>query len=102
MYGHTPQLPIKLRPEVVSTLTDAVDGLATRTIVKLHPFDGPKASHIELMYYIPNKKIRPVPMLLGSRSAASAVGSRIQSGWQILWSRLPCGIARSRRQNRFV
>jgi len=65
MYGDTPELPIKLRPQVVSTRKDAVDGLATRTIVKLHLFDDPQAPHIELMYYIPNKKTKPVPMFLG-------------------------------------
>src|SRR6185436_14546829 len=61
MYGHTPELPIKLRPEVVSSRRDAVDGLATRTIVKLRLFDDSKAPNIELMVYIPNKKSRPVP-----------------------------------------
>lgn len=65
MYGQTPELPVKLRPEVVSTRKDAVDGLATRTIVKLHLFDDPKAPHIDLMVYLPNKKTKPVPMLLG-------------------------------------
>jgi len=65
MYGHTPELPVKLRAQVVATRPDAVGGLATRTIVKLHFFDDPKAPHIELMYYIPNKKSMPVPMFLG-------------------------------------
>ena len=65
MYGHTPQLPIKLRAQVVATRKDAIDGLATRTIVNLHCFDDPKAPHIELMYYIPNKQNGPVPMFLG-------------------------------------
>lgn len=65
MYGHTPALPFKLRAQEVATRRDAVDGLATRTIVKLHFFDDPKAPHIELMYYIPNKSAGPVPMFLG-------------------------------------
>lgn len=65
MYGHTPELPIKLRPQVLTTRKDAVDGLATRTIVKLHLFDDTKAPHIDLMYYIPNKTTKPVPMFLG-------------------------------------
>ena len=38
MYGHTPELPLKPRAEVVAIRKDAVDGLATRTIVKLHFF----------------------------------------------------------------
>jgi hypothetical protein len=65
MYGHTPDLPVKLRPEVVATRKDAVDGLATRTIVKLHLFDDPKAPQLELMVYLPNKKTTPVPVFLG-------------------------------------
>jgi hypothetical protein len=54
MYGHTPELPIGLRAQVVSVRKDAMDGLATRTIVNLHFFDDPQAPHIELMYYVPN------------------------------------------------
>jgi hypothetical protein len=65
MYGHTPEIPFKLRAQVVATRPDAVDGLATRTIVKLQFFDDPKAPNIELMVYIPNNKPRPVPMFLG-------------------------------------
>jgi len=65
MYGHTPELPIKLRAQVVAIRRDAVGGLATRTIVNLNFFDDPDAPHIELMYYIPNKRAGPVPMFLG-------------------------------------
>src|SRR5262245_28486323 len=72
MYGHTPELPIKLRPQVVSTRKDAVDGLATRTIVKLHLFDDPKAPYIELMVYLPNQQTKAVPMFLGLRYTAHA------------------------------
>jgi hypothetical protein len=72
MYGHTPELPIKLRAQVVATRKDAVHGLATRTIVKLQLFDDPKAPHIDLMYYIPNKATKPVPMFLGLSFAGNA------------------------------
>jgi hypothetical protein len=65
MYGHTPELPAKLRSEVVATRDDAVDGLATRTIVKLQFFDDPSAPDIDLMLYVPNKATKPVPVLLG-------------------------------------
>jgi hypothetical protein len=71
MYGHTPELPTRLRPQVMSIRKDAVDGLATRTIVKLHLFDNSKepqdskAPQIELMYYLPNGKTGPVPVFLG-------------------------------------
>jgi len=65
MYGHTPELPIKLRAEVVATRKDAIGGLATRTIVRLHLFDDAKAPQIELMVYLPNKRTKPAPMFLG-------------------------------------
>ncbi len=72
MYGHTPQLPIKLRAHVVSTRKDAVAGLATRTIVKLSLFDDPQAPVIELMVYLPNKSTKPVPMFLGLNFSGNA------------------------------
>lgn len=65
MYGHTPELPLKLRAQVVATRKDAVEGLATRTIVRLQFYDDPQAPQIELMVYLPNKKTGPVPMFLG-------------------------------------
>src|SRR5204863_395682 len=42
-YGRTPALPVKLRAEVRATKRDAVDGLATRTLVELRLFEDPKA-----------------------------------------------------------
>jgi hypothetical protein len=72
MYGHTPELPIKLRAEVVATRKDAVDGLATRTIVKLRFFDDPKSPQIELMVYLPNKRTEPAPMFLGCSFTGNA------------------------------
>jgi hypothetical protein len=72
MYGHTPDLPVKLRPEVVAMRKDAIDALATRTIVRLHLFDDAKAPQVELMVYLPNKKTKPVPMFLGLSFAGNA------------------------------
>lgn len=72
MYGHTPELPIKLRAEIVATRKDAIDGLATRTIVNLRFFDDPKAPHIELMVYLPNKRTKPAPMFLGCSFTGNA------------------------------
>lgn len=65
MYGHTPDLPIELRSEVVAVHEDAVDGLATRKIVRLRFFDDPAAPHIDLMVYIPNDANEPAPAFLG-------------------------------------
>ena len=72
MYGHAPELAIKLRAQGVATRRDAVDGLATRTLVNLHFFDDPNAPHIELMVYIPNNMAGSVPMFLGPSFTGNA------------------------------
>ena len=65
MYGHAPQLPIKLRSELIASRADAADQLATRTIVELRFFDDPGAPRIHLMLYVPNAVKKPVPVFLG-------------------------------------
>jgi hypothetical protein len=65
MYGHTPELPSRLRSEVVSIRKDAVGGLATRTLVTLQFFDDPAAPIINLALYVPNAAPKPVPVFLG-------------------------------------
>src|SRR5262249_37286424 len=72
MYGHTPEMEVKLRPQVVATRRDAIDGLATRTLVNLHFFDDPNAPHVELMVYVPNNKAGPVSMFLGCSFTGNA------------------------------
>ena len=52
MYGHTPKLPVTLRSEVIAIRKDAVNGLATRTLVTLRFYDDPNAPHINLMLYV--------------------------------------------------
>jgi len=65
MYGHTPELPVTLAAEVIAIRKDAVNGLATRTLVALRFFDDPDAPRINLMLYIPNKATKPAPVFLG-------------------------------------
>lgn len=65
MYGHNPELPIRPRSEVIATRENAVNGLATRTIITLRFFDNPDAPCINLMLYIPNMATGPVPVFLG-------------------------------------
>lgn len=72
MYGHTPELPVKLRAEVLAVRKDALDGLATRTIVKLRFFEDPHAPSLDLMYYIPNAATKPVPVFLGCNFSGNA------------------------------
>ena len=65
MYGHTPKLSIRLRAEAIATRKDALDGLASRVLVRLRFFDDPGAPHIDLMLYVPNEATAPVPVFLG-------------------------------------
>lgn len=65
MYGHTPEFPIELRAKTLATRNDAVDGLATRTVIELSFFDDADAPKIQLMLYVPNAAKEPVPAFLG-------------------------------------
>ena len=65
VYGRTPKIPVRLRAEVTATSTNAVGGLATRTLITLHLFDDPEAPTIRLMLYVPNAARQPVPVFLG-------------------------------------
>jgi len=65
MYGHTPKLPIRLRAETITTRNDAVDGLATRTVVTLRFFEDPSAPKIQLLLYVPNGVKKPASVFLG-------------------------------------
>lgn len=65
VYGRTPQLPVEVRARIIATRPDAVEGLATRTIVELRPLEDPEAPKIKLMLYVPNAAPGPVPVFLG-------------------------------------
>ncbi len=65
MYGNTPEIPYQLRAEKIAIRKDAVNGLATRTIVRLRFFDDTAAPHLDLMLYTPNEASEPVPVFLG-------------------------------------
>ena len=64
-YGRTPSLSVKLRAETIAVRRDAVDGLATRILVRLRFFEDPAAPEVTLMLYLPNAARGPVPCLLG-------------------------------------
>ncbi len=72
MYGHTPDLPIRMQATVVAIKRDALGGLATRTLVDLRFFDDPDSPVIHLMYYVPNKAAKAVPMFLGMSFSGNA------------------------------
>lgn len=86
MYGHTPALPFQLRAEVRDVRSDAVGGLATRSLVTLKFFDDPDAPTIDLMVYLPNQAKRPVPLFLGlsfygNASVESDPSIPLSQGW---------------------
>ncbi|EPR70949.1 glucuronyl esterase domain-containing protein [Cyclobacterium qasimii] len=64
MYGHTPEFNFKQNAEIVSVRKDALDGLATRTIINLRFFEDPSAPTIQLMLYLPNAAKEPVPVVM--------------------------------------
>jgi hypothetical protein len=65
MYGVTPGPPPRVRAEVTARRADAVDGLATRTLITLRLFDDPAAPRIHLMLYVPSSVAKPPPVFLG-------------------------------------
>lgn len=65
MYGHTPDLPVRVSPHVTHTRADAVGGLATRSLISLRLLDDAAAPRIHLMLYLPNGVKEPVPVFLG-------------------------------------
>src|SRR6188768_1336840 len=65
MYGVTPGPPPQVQSEIPARRADAVNGLATRTLITLRCFDDPGAPCIHLMLYVPNAGAKPVPVFLG-------------------------------------
>jgi len=65
MYGHTPDMAVRMQPTIIARKSDAVNGLATRTIVDLKLFDDQDAPRIQLMLYLPKNTEGPVPVFLG-------------------------------------
>ena len=66
MYGHIPELLHQMQARVIAIRSDAVDGLATRTVISLTFFDDLQAPGLQLMLYVPNAAKNPVPVFLGA------------------------------------
>jgi hypothetical protein len=65
MYGKSPAPLKKMRFEVKSTDSSALEGKATRKIVTVY-FDGrTEGPHMNLLIYLPNRQRGPVPLFLG-------------------------------------
>ena len=69
MFGKTPEaaqaLQGKLRSVKQSEKTDALDGKATRSEVRLLFSEKEDGPHLDLLIYVPNKASGPVPAFLG-------------------------------------
>ena len=65
VFGHTPAIPTAVKVEVISTRTDALDGLATRKLLNVTLPGVPKWEGMQVMIYIPNKAKGPVPVFTG-------------------------------------
>ncbi len=64
VYGRTPQTPATAA-EVLAIKADALGGLATRTLVRIHIPSVPKWEGIQMMVYAPNGVAAPVPVFVG-------------------------------------
>lgn len=65
IYGVTPKIETRMRAEVTAVKKDALNGLATRSLITLHLFEDPAAPKIHLMLYVPNGATKPAPTYLG-------------------------------------
>lgn len=64
VYGITPDLKTAPKSEVTATVPNWLDGLATRKEVTLHLFPEPGSPRIDLLLFIPNGAVKPVPAFL--------------------------------------
>jgi len=62
--GHTPVIDDTPKFEVLSSKTDALGGIATRTLVRITLPKYPQWPGIDMMLYLPNQK-KPAPVFVG-------------------------------------
>jgi hypothetical protein len=65
VYGRTPRLATQLRFQTTETDAQALAGLATRKQVTIRLFAKADAPWIDLLMYLPNHVVKPVPVFLG-------------------------------------
>jgi hypothetical protein len=65
VYGLTPDIKTRLRPERVAPDAQVFGGLATRKQVRLRMFESDDAPWIDLLLYVPKHVGRPAPAFLG-------------------------------------
>lgn len=64
VFGNTPETPATA-VEILATKPDALGGLATRTLLRIHIPSVPKWEGIEMMVYAPNGVAAPAPVFVG-------------------------------------
>ena len=87
VFGRTPQLPVAQRVETLSSEPRALDGLATRKVLRIHwEREGRKLS-MDLLLYLPNAaRGAPCPAFLGlnfqgNHAITDEPGVPLNAGW---------------------
>lgn len=65
VYGRTPEVPGGVKFDVVSTATEALDGAAVRSRVRITLEQFPQWPGMDMLLYMPKKAPGPVPFVLG-------------------------------------
>ncbi len=86
VYGVTPDDRFVIRSEILSVATDALNGLATRKQVRVHPLGTESGLYFDLLLYVPNSTSGPVPVFLalnyyGNQGVHPDPGITISDRW---------------------
>ncbi|MCE6993156.1 acetylxylan esterase [Dyadobacter sp. CY323] len=98
MYGTSPGKPADIRFEVFDQDKKALGGKATRKQVTIHIKEKGKEASFDLLIYIPNKAIRPVPAIMGinfigNQAVHADPGIKLTAAWVENSKMFPCGDA---------
>ena len=73
MYGKMAPRPDIMEFETIGIKTNALDGIATRKLIKLNfKMSNGKDYSVDMLLYIPNNKITPAPVFIGLNFASNA------------------------------
>jgi hypothetical protein len=95
VYGRAPKRPHgSIRFEVISVVTNALSGRATRKEISVLLTDTPTGPHLNLLLYVPNSLRKDVPVFLGlnfngNHAVAAEPGIRLSDRWMVA-ERSPC------------
>lgn len=89
VYGRAPKPKRgKIRFEVKSVATNALNGLATRKEISILLTGNPSGPRLDLLLYLPNQSPKPVPAFLGlnfngNHAVTDEPGIRLSEGWMV-------------------